>query len=187
MTTTIPHSLGQPLALIAAAILFAGCADEAPLAPDEETVMSARFAAARSAGNVDPIGTLKRATARYHDLNAAIADGFVFLHGCETRPDEGPVGTVYVHLGRLMDGVIDPSAPEALIYQPRANAPPKLLGVELVVPYALWTGQQPPEFMGATFQSEDEFAAFGLHVWVWTKNPEGMFAESHPNVACGEE
>ena len=187
MKTTISQSLGQPLAIIAAAILLAGCAEDAPLAPDGQSTLSARLAPLSSTANADPIGTLKRATARYHDLDAAIADGFVFLHGCEIRPDEGPVGIVYVHFGRLLDGVIDPSIPEALIYQPRPNASPKLLGVELAVPYALWTGPQPPRFMGNAFQPEDEFGVFGLHVWVWNRNPEGMFAESNPNVSCGEE
>ena len=187
MPTTISKSLGQPLTIIAAAILFAGCADDAPLAPDGQAMSSAGLAASRSGGNADPIGTLKRATARYHDLDAAIADGFVFLHGCEVRPDEGPVGIVYVHMGALLDGVIDPSRPDALIYKPRRKGPPKLMGVELVVPYALWTGEEPPRFMGNAFQREDEFGAFGLHVWIWSNNPEGMFAESNPRVSCGEE
>ena len=180
MPTTNSQSLRQPLATVAAAILLAACADAAPLAPDAQVTL-------RSAGQADPIGAIKRATARYHDLDAAIADGFVFLHGCETRPDEGPVGIVYVHIGRLLDGVIDPATPDALIYQPRANAPPKLLGVEFAVPYALWTSADPPRFMGNEFQPEDEFGVFGLHVWTWTQNPEGLFAESNPNVVCGDE
>ena len=187
MKTTISHSLGQPLAAIATAILLAGCAKEAPLAPNSHATVPAQFAASRSAEKDDAIGTLKRVTARYHDLNAAIADGFVFLHGCEVRSDEGPVGTVYVHMGRLLDGVIDPSLPDGLIYEPRKNGHPKLLGVEFAVPYPLWTKQAPPNFLGVPFQREDEFGVFGLHVWTWTNNPEGLFAESNPNVACGEE
>ena len=186
MKTTIAHSLGRPLAIIASAIAFAGCAGEAPVAPDESAMTPASLAEVASSRTDDPIGTLRRATARYHNLNAAIEDGFVFLHGCESRPDEGPAGVLYVHFGRLMDGIIDPSAPDALLYEPRATGGPKLLGVELAVPYALWTGPQPPRFMGAEFQTEDEFGVFGLHVWAWTKNPEGMFAESNPDIACGE-
>lgn len=186
MMTTLSHSPSRPLAFIAAAVLLAACADEAPLAPDGAPVIPASFAAAPALAQADPIATLRRVTARYHDIDAAIADGFVFLHGCESRPDEGPVGELWVHFGRLLDGVIDPSAPDALLYLPRRNAPPKLLGAELAVPYALWTGQQPPRFMGAEFQSEDEFGVFGLHVWIWNRNPEGMFAESNPNVSCDE-
>jgi hypothetical protein len=93
---------------------------------------------------------------------------------------------LYVHMGRLTDGAIDPTAPDALLYEPgAAGGPPTLVGVELAVPYALWTGEAPPTFLGATFQREDEFGVFGLHVWVWRDNPEGLFAESHPRVTCG--
>jgi hypothetical protein len=132
------------------------------------------------------LATLRRATARYHDLNAATADGFVFLHGCESRPDEGPVGMVYVHPGRL-DGVIDPELPEALIYEPRKNGQARLVGVELAIPYAAWTGARPPEFLGNIFEREDEFGVWGLHVWLWRHNPEGLFAESNPHVSCAAE
>jgi hypothetical protein len=62
-----------------------------------------------------------------------------------------------------------------------------LIGVELAVPYAAWEKEQPPAFLGATFQPEDEFGVWGLHVWLWKYNPEGLFAESHPGVSCGSE
>ncbi len=185
MTPTISHPLGRPLAIIATVILLGACADPIPLAPDDDAVPTARSAS--SPGNADAIATIRRVTARYHDLDAALDDGFIFLHGCETRPDEGPVGELYVHLDRLMDGVIDPASPDALLYLPRTNAPPKLIGVELAIPYPLWPGANPPRFMGAEFQREDEFGVWGLHVWAWNHNPEGMFAESNPNVACAGE
>jgi hypothetical protein len=88
---------------------------------------------------------------------------------------------------RLLDGAIDPSLPDGLIYEPRTNSPPQLVAVEFAVPYALWTGSQPPTFLGATFQREDEFGVFGLHVWIWRDNPNGLFAETNPNVSCTEE
>jgi hypothetical protein len=189
MTTTASRSPGTSLAALAAAALLAGCADGAPVAPGRPLPALAQpaAAAAAAAGTDAAIVALRRATARYHALDAAIADGFVFLHGCENRPGEGPVGTVYVHFGRLLDGVIDPAAPDGLIYEPRRNGPPKLVGVELAVPYALWTAPQPPTFLGATFQPEDEFGVFGLHVWVWGDNPAGMFAESNPRVSCAAD
>ncbi len=184
MTTTISHSFSRPLAFAAAAILLGACANDAPVGPEADAAILA--ASAKSAAHADPIATIRRATARYHDLDAALADGFVFLHGCETRPDEGPAGELYVHFERLLDGVIDPASPDALLYEPRANGKPKLLGVELAVPYPLWTASQPPTFMGAEFQPEDEFGVWGLHVWAWTNNPEGMFAESNPEIDCGD-
>jgi hypothetical protein len=57
--------------------------------------------------------------------------------------------------------------------------------VELAIPKPLWTGAGLPTFLGATFQSEDEFGVFALHVWVWRTNPDGLFAETNPRVSCG--
>ena len=179
-----------PLALVAV-VLLGACADPAPLAPSEP-VAKPLPAVARQAMNgqgadaIRGLTTMAQATARYHDLDQAKADGFVFLHGCETRGDEGPVGIVYIHMGRLTDGVIDPASPDGLIYEPRKNGKPKLIGVELAMPYALWSDQQAPTFLGRTFQAEDEFGVWGLHAWLWSLNPEGLFAESNPRVACGD-
>jgi hypothetical protein len=185
MNTSLAHSLARSLAHATTAALLAACADVTPLAPKRQLASSAPLAARAAAEGNAAIATLRRATARYHNLNAALADGFVFLHGCETRPEEGPAGVVYVHMGRLTDGVIDPATPDALLYEPSHNGSPKLVGVELAVPYALWTGAEPPEFLGATFQREEEFGVFGLHVWVWRNNPNGLFAESNPRITCG--
>ena len=187
MNTLISQALRHSLAIIAAGTILAGCADEAPLAPVHQAATSAHFATLPGTETDGAIATLQRVTARYHDLNAAFADDFVLLHPCEDRPGEGPVGTVYVQLDRLKDGVINPELPDALIYEPGKNGIPQLVGVEFAVPYALWTGQQPPQFLGATFQQEDEFQVFALHAWVWRINPDGLFAETNPRVSCGVE
>jgi hypothetical protein len=165
---------------------MAGCADEAPLAPDE-TAFAAQFARLPRKEADGAIATLRRVTARYHDINVAFADGFVLLHPCEDRPGEGPVGSVYVHFGRLLDGIIDPETPDALIYEPGRNGRERLVGVEFAIPYVLWSPQSPPEFLGAVFQPEDEFGVWALHVWLWRNNPEGLFAESNPHVSCAAE
>jgi hypothetical protein len=178
-----------PLALVATILLVGACSEGAPVAPRDPVAeplpeVAVQAMHGQSFAAIRALTTLAWATARYHNLEAAKDDGFVFLHGCETRGDEGPVGIVYVHMGRLTDGVIDAARPEALIYEPRKNGKPKLIGVELAMPYALWTEAQPPTFLGRTFQAEDEFGVWGLHVWLWTLNPDGLFAESNPRVSC---
>ena len=183
MKRTISHYLGQLIVLGASAALFAACADEPPFAPGRYGPAKVqRSTLGRTDTNL-AIATLRRVTGRYHDVNNAIADGFVLLHPCEDRPEEGPVGTVYVHMGRALDGRIDPELPDALIYEPHREAL-QLVGVEFAIPKALWTEQSPPQFLGATFQSEDEFGVYGLHVWVWRDNPDGLFAETNPRVSC---
>ena len=169
MITTASRALRSLLAAAATAALVAACREDGPAAPDPRD---------------EAVATLRQATDRYHDLSAAVADGFVFLHGCENRPGEGPVGMVYVHPARLTDGRIDPATPDALIYEPGGDGRATLVGVELAIPYTQWAQQGRPQFLGATFQAEDEFGVFGLHAWVWRDNPKGVFAESNPRVSC---
>jgi hypothetical protein len=172
-----------PLALAVVGIALSACADQEPLAPEAAPVAEAKADVPASADLQTALATLRRATARYHELDAALADGFVLLHPCEERPGEGPVGAVYLDPTRL-DGVIDPSQPEALVYEPAGNGRFKLVAAEFAVPYVAWTEADPPEFMGATFQPEDEFGVWALHAWIWRHNPEGMFAEANPRVSC---
>ncbi len=167
---------------LALGVLLAACADQQPFPAEPDAASMPSFAAATADANM-AMATLRRVTAKYQDLATALDDDFVLLHPCEDRPGEGPVGTVYVNFARLLDGVIDPELPDALIYEPTRTGE-KLVGVELAIPYAM-AGNQPPTFMGAVFQSEDEFGVFALHAWVWRENPEGMFAETNPRVTCG--
>lgn len=88
---------------LAAFVSLAGCADT-PLAP--ESAATNRKLATTLGREVDAaIVTMRRATDRYHRIEVARNDGFVLLHPCEVRPDEGPVGIVYVNFARLLDGV----------------------------------------------------------------------------------
>jgi len=185
MHTTALRPLGRSLTVVAAATLFAACADPAPLAPSNFGPTKVQAAALPRNDTDGAIATLQRVTARYHRLSVAKDDGFVLLHPCEARGDEGPVGTVYVNIARLMDGVIDPENPDALIYEPTRSGDFRLVGVEFAVPKALWTNTELPKFLGATFQSEDEFGVYALHAWVWRNNPKGLFAETNPRVSCG--
>lgn len=186
MNKVLLLSLRKSLVIAAVSAVFTACADEAPLAPSQQSAISAQGATLATVEENTALATLRRVTARYHDIDTAFADGFVLLHECENRPDEGPVGAVYVHVDRLMDGIIDPETPDALIYEPGRDGKMNLVGAEFAVPYPLWTSQTPPQFMGATFQPEDEFGVFALHAWIWRENPEGMYAETNPRVSCGE-
>jgi hypothetical protein len=185
MITTVSHSLRHSLAFAAAAALLVGCADQTPLVSEPEAVSSAQFAHALSAGDGAVLATLRRATAQYHSVDKAIADGFVEV-ACEVRPGHTAAGLLYANFERVADGVIDLEKPEGLLYDASGNGPPKLAGVDLAVPAFDAGGMPtvPPELLGNTFYLEEEFGVWGLHVWIWRHNPEGMFAEGNPNVSC---
>lgn len=184
MTRSRPPA--RPLVLIAAVALLAACDDgtSLPIAPDASLQPASMQAAA---AENQALATLRRVTARYHRLEAALADDFILLHECEFRPGEGAVGALYVHLDRFLDGTLDPARPDGLLYADRADGSPRLAGVELALPMAMWSAPEPPEFLGVPLQAEEEFGAFGLHIWLWMHNPDGLFAQAHPGIACDDE
>lgn len=132
------------------------------------------------------LATFRQATARYHDVEEAIKDGFEKILPCTENP-EGPggLGVVYAKLDRF-DTVINLSKPEVLFYKPRKNGELQLVGGEPVVPIDQWDEieSNPPSLFGQEFHRNEEHGLYGLHMWVWKGNPEGVFAFWHPNVSC---
>ena len=176
----------ERVVLVGAFALTAACTSDAPVAPNADNELASELSDRRTRGKImRTTNILRRVTAKYHDLGAAIDDGFVFLHACEIR-SEGAVGMIYVHPTRVGDGIARVEVPDALIYEPATNPSekPKLVGVEFAIPYSLWTDAEPPRFLDFEFEREDEFGVFGLHAWVWRENPNGMFSEANPRVAC---
>lgn len=178
------------LVAVAAAALGA-CTDE-PTAPANAPVLAEdgaplasgtpRFASTNSA--VDGVAVFRRATARYHDIAAALEDGFVQILPCMQSADgSGALGIPFARLDRF-DATIDLSEPEILFYEPMRNGRMRLVGGEPVVPIAAWTDSEPPALFGQTFHRNDQHGLYGLHMWIWKHNPEGMFAFWHPRVSC---
>src|SRR2546421_180990 len=58
--------------------------------------------------------SLREATAKYKDVNAALADGFVSTVHCESSPD-GAMGIHFVNPARIEDPRILPTKPEVLL------------------------------------------------------------------------
>lgn len=154
------------VALILAVGLVAGC-DSTDPEPDE-------------------IVTLRQATAPYQDVNMAIDDGFMQAEPCAENPNgPGALGVPFIQLDRL-DTVIDPANPEVLFYEPQQNGDLELVGVEMIVPIEAWEEENnaPPSLLGNEFHRNEEAGLFGIHVWIWRDNPEGLFAFAHPDVSC---
>ena len=174
-----------PLTL-AVTLSVGACADGTPFAPNADVgALPARAALAASSNHNAVIAELRRATARYHNVAVALAEGFVpVVAECEEREGEVRVAIPYANIGRLLDGVLDPSSPDALLYEPSDNGKLKLVGVEMVMPYPLWAAAQAPQFLGVPLQREDELGVFGLHVWIWRHSPEGMFSVANSRVSC---
>lgn len=182
----------SPLAFIFIGVtITAGC-DTAPVSSDEQrrvssnaTVDARRLSKSAEKSNMRTgLATLRRATARYHDVEAAIEDGFVQILPCVENPDgPGALGVPFARTDRF-DATIDLSKPEVLFYEPRKNGNLRLIGAEPVVPIPLWTESDPPTRFGREFHRNEDHGLYGLHMWVWRHNTDGMFAFWHPDVSC---
>ena len=141
------------------------------------------------------IKDVKRATHRFNDVQAAIDIGyakFPDLNGdCVAQPGQGAMGIHYLN-GGLIDAVLDPLQPEALMYLPNKSGKLELLGVEYIVFQDAWDAlhPQPPVLFGHPFhlvRSPNRYnvpAFYELHLWLLEHNRNGIFNDWNPQVRC---
>ena len=130
------------------------------------------------------LADVRRATAKYHDYDAAVADGYLI------GPNERCVPGMGYHALNpgLIDGTIDALQPEVLLYEPLSNGKWKLIGVEYFIPAAL--AGATPSLFGTNFYGPMPGHAPGmpvhydLHAWLWLGNPDGTLATFNPKVTC---
>ena len=127
----------------------------------------------------------RQATARFHKVGHAEAAGYgstLEVLGCFQNPGVGGMGLHYLNPG-LLDAEVAADAPEALVYEMRANGSLKLVGMEYLVPAELVDPADPPTLFGHDFHPHPVLPFWILHAWVWRPNPRGMFTDWNPNVA----
>ncbi len=154
--------------------------------------------AAWANGDTTPlIDKVHDATARYVDINAAFAEGFVTATPCVSGPDTGAMGVHLVLPSRLNAGVLNAAKPEALIYEPMANGSMRLVGVEFIVLASVWATNNPgggvPALDGNLLNYIAAPNRYGLpafyemHVWAWEHNPKGSYADWNTQVTCDRQ
>lgn len=198
--------------------MSAGCTDQAPTVVTPDGMDHASHAMpSRGLGDLGPgaladLALVRQASARFHDLDAALAAGHTVWSPDPFGPNatcpssaEGNMGYHLVNVS-LRGGAADPAAgdaevdpvrPEMLLYEKRPDGKMHLVGVEYLVFKAAWervkgVGAAAPEVLGQpllpsihTFPGNpDPIAHYELHVWIWTTNPLGMFYPWNPTVSC---
>jgi hypothetical protein len=160
--------------------------------------VSALLATASTAPAAQPSAAKARqATAAYHALAAAQADGYGLFTdaagiACIDKPGEGGMGIHYVKGALVGDGAVDLLTPEALVYEPQDNGRLRLVAVEYVVFQADWDAHHdaPPWLYGREFELVQAGNRYGLppfyelHAWLWKHNPSDMFDDWNPRVTC---
>ena len=151
-----------------------------------------------SAG-ADDLSTARAATAKFHDLDTAIAAGYGILVRdsagitCIDSPGVGVMGIHYANGLALGDAVLDPAKPEALVYQPIGNGKLRLVAAEYIVFQGAWEmagNTVGPRLFGQPLKLILAGNRYGLppfyeiHAWIWQHNPSGMFKDWNPSGSC---
>jgi hypothetical protein len=129
--------------------------------------------------------TLRAATRAFHFLDSAVTVGYTRdVPACLVHEHHGAMGYHHVN-ARLMDAEADVRQPEILLYERMPDGAYRLNGVEFIVPYRAWPRDStPPRVMGRPMLQEDNLQFWYLHAWAWRDNPDGLFANFHPDVRC---
>jgi hypothetical protein len=159
------------------------------------------MAAAGATASNDGLSAARAGTAQFHQLDAAMAAGYttevIDLNGIACIDDvvghTGGMGIHFLNLG-LLDGNVDESAPELVIYEPTKNGRMRLVAVEYLVLRSSWEaahpGAAPPTLFGQSMELVPAGNRYGLpdfyemHAWIWKDNPLGMHNDWNPNVTC---
>lgn len=154
------------------------------------------------------LGEVKAATAKYSDVNLAMADGY--LQEGPSRPKEG---AHFINRKILDKGVFDLTHPTFLLYEHKLDWSFELVGVGWLLPKTLGDETPPPYFSpiaawhfheyappgiciwnngttniydeafcksaGGTFWQESPWM---LHAWVFRESPEGVFSLLNSSV-----
>jgi hypothetical protein len=123
-----------------------------------------------SATDQSGLAALRNATAQYHDVANARASGRSDLHLCVNH-----MGEHYADPASFADGVLDPLNPEAMVYADGPNGQLRLVAVE-------WVSTTPGEVMGIPLHLNRALNVYVLHAWIWSPNPDGMFADMNPRI-----
>jgi hypothetical protein len=189
---------------LAAAALVAGLGSAPATSLDTETAQhgNKHQATGAHAGDVahrqDDLAPVRRATARFHDLDAALAAGYelgwvngsgdTIITGCVAHPTAGAMGYHYFNKQLMDDLAVDLLHPEVLVYAPGPRGQLRLAAVEWVArgPNSNPPGvTEPPTVLGMPMHILNPAVGFYLmHAWVWKQNPAGMFADWNPEVTC---
>lgn len=156
-------------------------------------VAAAAVAASATHSSAEPrddrgVAAVRNATEQFHDVQAAVAAGYVRASGCEQLPGVGAMGFHYVHPELASDAKLIPTRPEVLLYEPTPTGL-QLVGVEYFIAEAAARGDH-PSVMGRQLEgpmpghSPTMPRHYDLHLWVWKDNPHGMSATWNPAISC---
>jgi hypothetical protein len=198
----LPVGLGLGMLAVVAAVIIPTVAiarsDAAAPAAAPHAMAGHSMAAMDTEGLQDDLAQVRRVTARFHDVDAAVTAGYELgwvngsgvriITNCVASPTAGAMGYHYFNAELMADLTTTALQPEVLVYAPGEDAKLKLAAVEWVVrgPNSNPPGvSQAPSVLGMPLHILVPAVGFWImHAWVWQPNPSGMFADFNPEVSC---
>jgi hypothetical protein len=157
-------------------------------AAHQPNAASAKLAGAPDDVVARDLTRLRDATRPFQNLDAAVAAGYARdVPNCLVHEHHGAMG---YHHGNpaLNDANLEIERPEILLYERMRDGSYHLNGVEYIVPYRSWSRDSvAPVAFGQRLKHEDNLKVWYLHVWAWTNNADGLFADFNPAVECPPE
>jgi hypothetical protein len=189
------------LGLVAPALAGLALAPSVASDSDDDAAVHADHADHPDASGLhDELAEVRRATAKYHRLDAALDAGYELgwvngagvriVGGCVSHATKGAMGYHYFNARLMADNAVDPLKPEVLVYASTPDGGRRLVAVEWVVrsaqsnPPGVSTA---PSVLGMDMHIlvPPPGPAFYLaHAWVWANNPAGIFEDWNPEVSC---
>lgn len=127
---------------------------------------------------------VRKATEKFRTLDKAVDAGYAAeVTQCIEHQPHGAMGFHHSKQA-LLDDRLEVDRPEILVYERLPDGQYRLNGVEYIVPLSAWTREEPPTIMGQKLKRAESLGIWYLHVWVWQKNPSGLFADWNPTVKC---
>jgi hypothetical protein len=138
------------------------------------------------------IADVREGTADFRDFDGVEDAGYGKFLECFTNNDIGGMGQHFVNGELVGDDVLDPLKPEALVYEPTADGDMILVAFEYLVFADAWDpnneGREAPVLFDREFHLKTNIPetppVWTLHLWLWTSNPDGVFADYNPLVFC---
>jgi hypothetical protein len=160
---------------------------------------SALVAAQKPDAITPELQRVREALDKYQDPVVAVHDGYFSTLGCVEYPKAGAAGQVPYRAGGMgihffnvaLMGKLDPLKPQVLVYQP-VGGKLRLVAAEYFVPLSAEVKER-PQLFGQPFDGPmeghhplmpHELKHYDLHVWLWKRNPSGLFSPTNPDVKC---
>jgi hypothetical protein len=113
-------------------------------------------------------------TAKYHDVEVAVADGYAPYPSPHCNPGGG---VFYMNMAAVFDGELKLEQPDGLGYMPLPNGDLELVAVFFFTP--IMDPNTPPVFLGHEMDANPA-GVWEMKVWAWAHNPDGIFEYYNP-------